>query len=467
MQEIEPKAVQRALPKRHRAATIVVAQLLLLPGIARAQSSLPSDTLLLTITAARALALRANPDLRTARLEVGVARGELRQAGVILRANPEADVLAGSAGPELGVAQEIEIAGQRSARRTVARAGLARAGASVSNEARQTLGDIDRAFYRLVAADRRTALANEILGLNRRMADFSQRQLAAGQISRLESNLAIVEFGRSRARAMGFRRERAEAMSRLLLLLGLDATSVVVPVVDTLLAAAATTDSAAAVAAVAATLEILREADAASDTTAVVTDRREVDSVTAVALSRRPDLAAGDATIREAAGQVSLARREAFPNLLMRASSEPPAEGSTARELRPGLGFTIPAFNLNRGEIQARRAALTQAHLARAGIGATVRSEVARALASYRAAASEKTVLETTVLAPARENRRLLEIAFREGKVGLPVLLLMRNQVMDAELEYWEAWLAEREALADLAEATGELVVGFNPEGTP
>lgn len=452
---------------RSWAATAVVAQLCLCAGLAASQSPLPSDTLRLTVVAARALAVRANPQLRAARLDVAVARGELRQAGVILRANPEADVLAGSAGPELGVAQEVEIAGQRGARRTVARAELARASASVTNEARQTLGDVDRAFYRLVAADRRATLANEILGLNRRMADFSQRQLAAGQISRLESNLAIVEFGRSRARAMGFRRERAEAMSRLLLLLGLDATSVVVPVVDTLLAAAATTDSAAAVAAVAATLAILREADAASDTTAMATDRREVDSVTAVALSRRPDLLAGDATIREAAGQVSLARREAFPSLLMRASSEPPAEGSTDRELRPGLGFTIPAFNLNRGEIQARRAALAQAHLARAGISAAVRSEVARALASYRVAASEKTVLETTVLAPARENRRLLEIAFREGKVGLPVLLLMRNQVMDAELEYWEAWLAEREALADLAEATGELVVGFNPEGTP
>ena len=67
-------------------------------------------------------------------------------------------------------------------------------------------------------------------------------------------------------------------------------------------------------------------------------------------------------------------------------------------------------------------------------------------------------MLEQTVLVPARENRRLLEVAYRAGKVGLPVLLLIRNQVIDAELEYWEAWLAAREALADLAETTGETV---------
>jgi hypothetical protein len=49
----------------------------------------------------------------------------------------------------------------------------------------------------------------------------------------------------------------------------------------------------------------------------------------------------------------------------------------------------------------------------------------------------------------------LLETAYREGKVGLPVLLLIRNQVISAELEYWTAWLEEREAFAALAEATG------------
>ena len=62
-------------------------------------------------------------------------------------------------------------------------------------------------------------------------------------------------------------------------------------------------------------------------------------------------------------------------------------------------------------------------------------------------------MLERTVLGPARDNRRLLEAAYREGKVGLPVLLLIRNQVIDAEQDYWTAWLAERVAEADLRAA--------------
>jgi outer membrane protein TolC len=71
-------------------------------------------------------------------------------------------------------------------------------------------------------------------------------------------------------------------------------------------------------------------------------------------------------------------------------------------------------------------------------------------------------VVENIVLDNARENRRVLEIAYNVGKVGLPVLLLIRNQVIDAELEFWEAWLARGEAAAALAAATGENIIGVD-----
>lgn len=417
----------------------------------RSPSRPPTDTISLSLGEARRLAVRANPELRAATYDIDIARGEMRQAGLILRSNPEADVLAGSRGAEIGLGQEFEFAGQRGARRAAGRAGIERATASVTDVARRVLNDAEHAFYRFVAADRRLSLAEEILGLNQRLADVSQRRLQAGQISRLEFNLAIVEFGRSRGRALAARRQREEVMSELRRLLGLEATRPVVPLFDsTLVPAIAARDMAAVV--------------PVPDTTPSSVDHPllSIDSLTDLALSRRPDLAEGSAGVRQAEAQVSIARREAFPNLLLRVSSQR-VEGASTRELRPGVGITLPVFNWNQGEIQARRAATRQAEVARAGIAARVRSQVFVAVASYTSAAEETRVLETTVLAPARENRRLLEIAFREGKVGLPVLLLIRNQVIDAELEYWEAWLAEHEALADLGAATGESVVGFTP----
>ena len=414
-----------------------------------------SDTLRLTLTEARALASRANPDLRAARFGIGVARGQLRQASVLLP-NPTFDVLTRGEGPELGFTQEIEIAGQRAARRRAARAGMLRTGAGVTDVARLTIADVDRGFFRLVAAHRRAALADEVLSLNERLAGFAERQLAAGGISRFEFNLATVEFGRSRARALAARRELESTASEFRELLGLSPAVELIAVTDEAPAPAVPT-SAATIAD--SSGQRRRAPGSASDIVAL-----NVDSLTTLALARRPDLAERNAAIAEANAEVSVARRDAFPNLAARAASE---QIGTERQLRPGIGLTIPFFNLNRGEIAARRSAAAQAVVEREAVALRIRTEVARAVRSYEMAAAEAAVLENTVLATARENRRLLEIAYQEGKVGLPVLLLIRNQVIDAELEFWDAWLAQREARAALAAATGENVVGFDPTVTP
>lgn len=435
---------------------IMVASLPAPRGAASQRVGTAGDTVRVTLSDARALARRSNPELRAARFDIGVARGELRQAGVLLP-NPTADVLTAGEGPEVGITQEIEVAGQRGARRRAARAGLERATAGVTDVARLTIADVDRGFFRLVAAHRRTALADEVLSLNERLAGFAERQVAAGGISRFEFNLATVEFGRSRARALAARREMESTASDFRELLGLAPSAAVIAVTDEAPPLAAITTPAVATADSA-----VRAAVAARTSAPAIT--MNVDSLTALALARRPDLAERAAAVAEANAEVSVARREAFPSLAARASSE---QIGTERQLRPGIGLTIPFFNLNRGEIAVRRSAASQAVAEREAVVLRIRSEVTRAVRSYEMAAAEAAVLENTVLATARENRRLLEIAYQEGKVGLPVLLLIRNQVIDAELEFWDAWLAQREARAALAAATGENVVGFDPTVTP
>lgn len=460
-------------------------------GSADTLVAMPGDTLRLTLIAARSLALRSNPELRAARLGVDIARGELRQAGFLVRSNPTADVLAGGAGAELGLTQEIEVAGQRGARRAAGSAGITRAQASVLNSTRLTVASVDRAFYRLAANRQRELLATEVLALNGRLADAAARQLAAGEISQLEANLATVEFGRSRSRALAARRDRQQAESDLRRLLGVPPLTPITPLLDLRVDVRSgvkvraesvrngarqdsvsrsggepALDTATAVPPPAANASVSSRALADSRSLdALLVDTISVDSLTSLALARRPDLVERAAAARQALAQASVARREAFPNLALRGSSER-LEGGEARVFRPGIGITLPVFNRNQGAVEARRAEARQAELESAALVAATRVEVARAVASYETAAAEVDVLERTVLTPARENRRLLEVAYRAGKVGLPVLLLIRNQVIDAELEYWAAWLAAREALADLAQATGETVVTSGPQAS-
>lgn len=417
------------------------------PGQGRAAAD---DTLRLTLSAARSGALRENPGLAAARLDITVARGELRQSSLFLATNPSFEVLGASRGNglEAAVSQEVELFGQQSSRAAAGRAGVMRATAGVSDATRLTIGDVDRTFYLLYSAARRSRLADEVLGLTRRIADVAQRQLAAGEISRLDFNLASVELGRTRARALAAGREHEEAAIELRRLLGIPAATPVVPVLDR-------TDHVAAED----TAETAQEAPALTaplPASGVAREPRlDVDSLIALALARRPDLAEREAAIRQAEALASTAGREALPNLIARGITEPRADGTGGRVFRPGIGVTLPFFNRNRGRIQALRATARQAELDRESVTQSIRAQVRVAVASFEAAAAEVELLETTVLTSARHNRRLVEIAYREGKVGLPELLLIRNQAIDAELDYWTAWLAERQALALLAEATG------------
>lgn len=436
----------RRLPSRARwrswlvaGASVLAAQ----PLFAQSRA----DTVRLSLAEARTLALEANPDLLAARLDTAIARGMFRQAGV-LRFNPSADVLAARGGSELeaGVSQEIEVFGQRSVRLSAGRAGFESARARVANAARITIGVVDRAFYRLVSATQRTELARNVLALNERLADVAQRQLAEGEISRLDLNLTAVELGRARARTLATRREREQAVIELGRLIGITRGTPIHALVDS--AELGTGRDSAHVS--------LWRLETPQDTARAV----EAEQFIAVALARRPDLAERTAAIRRANAELSLSGREALPNPILRGVFERPTDGSSTR-FRPGIGVSLPFLNRRQGERQALRAAARQAELEYASLTRRVSSEVAAAVATYHSAVSEVEVLAATVLAPARQNRQLAEIAYREGEIGLPVLLLIQNQAIDAELDYWATWLVAREALATLAEATGENVQAF------
>ena len=383
----------------------------------------PGDTLRLVLAEARTRAFRANPDLAAAFVDTAVARGQLRQAG-LLAFNPIVDVLGRPSGDQLeaGVSQEIEIFGQRARRRAAARAGLDRSRASAQNAFRLIVADVDRAFFALAAAEQRTLLSRDVLEINTRLADVSARQLKEGEISRIDYNLAVVELGRARARAAVAAREETAAAIELGRLTGIPLGTPIAAIADTAAIGALVVD---------------------------------VDSVVRRAVERRPDLLERSAAAVQASAELSATTRQALPNPVLRAVVEQPTKGGPST-LRPGIGFTLPFLNRRQGDREALRAAVRRADLERAATSATIRAEVAKAVAAYRSASTELAALEAAVLIPARQNRQLAEVAHREGKIGVPVLLIVQNQAIDAELEYWNAWLALRFALTDLAAVTAD-----------
>ncbi|MGD8729167.1 MAG: TolC family protein, partial [Gemmatimonadota bacterium] len=184
------------------------------------------------------------------------------------------------------------------------------------------------------------------------------------------------------------------------------------------------------------------------------------------ALRSRPDLLAADLEVERARQAARVASREAFPNLRVAALA---TRDNPALDPRLGvsIGLEIPLFDRNQGLSERRRAEIVEREAARTAAELRVRTEVENALRSYELARQEVETLEAEMLDPIRQNQGLLEIAFREGKIDLASLLLLRNQLLDAELAYWAAWERREAARTELASATGSILEGVELiEGT-
>jgi cobalt-zinc-cadmium efflux system outer membrane protein len=390
------------------------------------------DTLQLAISDVQRLAIRQNLNLLATRQELSIAAGALRQARVY-QFNPDLTLQSagdrGTDGPfQVLLTQEIEWAGQRGLRISAAREGQARATAFVQNAARVSLASASVGFYRAFASERRLEVAQDALALTERLVAAVRTQLAEGEISTLEANLAEIEAGRARGRVLSAQRAELGAAFELKQLLGLRPETAVRLVSDSLN-----------------TSRPLGEQASPSE-----------DSLVALALARRPDLAASEAAIRELERLSSLSRRSAFPNVRIGAVVERAESGGSA-DLGPAIGLSIPLFNRNQGLVDQRRALTEQARLNQRATELGIRNDVLESARAYRTASEEVAVFETTVVRPARANIELLETAYRAGKIALPTLLLLRNQLLDAEFGYWDAWLAQHEALIRLEAATGAL----------
>ncbi|KPK80986.1 MAG: hypothetical protein AMS25_08110 [Gemmatimonas sp. SM23_52] len=401
------------------------------------ESGFAPDTLVLDLDAARRIGLASSPQIVAARAQIAGARGDRRQAGVY-RFNPEFQLKVsslidpGNLGSFEGLlTQEFEWAGQWGLRKSAADHGVSVAEGRALDVVRMTVYDIDVAYFRSVAAARRLEVRGLGLELSRRFLEAVRIQLWEGEVSTLEVNLAEIEAGRARAADRSARRALSMALLELTRTLGLPPEQ---------------------------SVRIVDDGAGGPDPRLL-----DLDSLVMLALASRPDLTATAAEVARAQANRRLATRGAFPNLRISAVAE---RGSVDEDVSWGLrvGLPLPLWNRNQGLRDGGRAEESRAEAQRAAIELQVRMEVASCLEAYSSASEELEIFDAQVLRPARANQQLLENAYAAGKLDLPTALLLRTQLLEAELGYWDAWLAERTALAALRAAVGDVPTELRPE---
>lgn len=388
----------------------------------------PPDTIVLTLREAGRLALEREPGLQAERQAVAIARGELRQVRVD-GLNPtfevqqyEAGVAGGARAYTAGLSMDVPWAGQRGLRIAAASAGVERAAATTMSAERVAEATVSLAFFASLAAERRLQLAEQMAAATQRFFDVTRIQLREGEISALDANLTEIELGRSRGRLLGARREANATLLELRRLIGVPPQTA------------------------------LRLVDGELPSGATLTLNE--DSLIAAALLARPDLQASRRQVEQADALRRLAARDWIPTPRLSAFSTRDV-GERASRLGLGVALPLPVIDRAQGRVDQEEARLAQSRSRYAALELSIRVEVAEAVRSYLAASDEVTTLESLVLEPARRNLALLDAAYQAGKLALPTVLLVRNQLLDAELDYWRAWQTYRAALVRLHAATG------------
>ena len=378
----------------------------------------------LTLAEAMRLAETAHPSVLAREAQLSAAEGTRREAGALLFNNPELSseaIRRRPSGPvgawnewSVGVSQPFETGGQQTKRREAAAAGLDALRAEIDDVRRQARVEAATRFLAVLSAQQRVQLEQRSLELYEHSAQAVAKRRAAGEDTRLDANVALVEAERAR-NALALAGERLiDARSELGSAVRLRADALP---------------------------EVVGELDTAIEVALPYTLEQLL--ATAQSLPKQRALAAREEAARARLG-VERGNRNPDVTVGVHAGREGPSDGSERLAI-VSLSLPLPLFKRNDAAIGQAMTDMTQAELERAA--ALRDSEVrVRQLWSRLSSQRERMQRLQRVLLPASSDNQQLSAKSREaGQIGLLDQLIVNRQAIDAERDLIEL-LAEMHA---------------------
>jgi len=394
-------------------------------------SAVTPETKELTLQQAITLALEKNPDLQTLRLEEETAMGQNEKARLLFINNPtiEGTVSKKDRPEEEGgrkftnygfkLSQEFEVAGQRGARINVAEKELARVRLEIRDKERLLISDVKDAFTRALALKKKNGLAREIVNLNEELLDYTKIKFQAGDVSGLDVNLSEVELSKAKKELLLAQREYKESLLVLQGLLGLSPD-----------------------------MSFVIQGDLPSEGPALP----DKETLKTLAFSNRPDSKASAFEIEKTQSSLELVKKEVFPNITLSGFYDRDERRNVA-----GLEISIPLpfFDRKQAEKKEAFARAEGAKIKAAGLTKTIEREIDQVFNDITSAIEELSLFKKEILVKAAENLKLLNLAFKEGKIGFFEVRLAQKDTIEAQLAYIEAQTRAQLALNALEKTTG------------
>ncbi len=378
------------------------------------------DTLTVQLTELQAweLAEKANPALRSKRALLDAAQGERTDAGALLFNNPTLSMegsrrqIPSAESPSdrqkewaASLSQTFEIAGQGTHRRDAADAALNALQAEIDEAQRQTRTEVSQRFFKVLALQQRLDIETQALRLFESTATAMQKRRAAGEDTRLDANVALVEAERARNQLAQVREELSGARDELAASLQLPAGS------------APETQGAFVLKAVPFTLDQLL-----------------------AQLSSQPRLRALSARVDTANARLKLQRASVYPDLTVGLGVA--REGAMdAREKVTTLSVSLPLplFRRNATGIGQASSEFTQAQIEQQAAMRDSAAQVRTLWAKLQSVETRVKRLQSTVLPALESNQELAGKSQRAGEIGLLEMIVVTRQTLDARRDLLDA----------------------------
>ncbi|MCL2824301.1 MAG: TolC family protein [Polyangiaceae bacterium] len=387
-----------------------------------------------TLAVILAYADRHSPVLSVARSTRSRAEAARVGASTLLPANPEVSVAVGprvgAAGTgvdvDLGLMQQIQIAGERGLRVEVADRLRDLSDAEIGQMSWSVRCDVHEAFHRALFEQERARLAERVLGFQREVLRVVERQISAGEAAPFSLRLAQAEVAQAQQMLVAAQQAFVASRLRLAQLSGWPVATPPMPV---------------------------GSVDSSRDPPSLA-------RLSAMAGERLPSLRAGVARVREAEARAALADREVWPRpsvgVQYRREGGMGTEGTT-HVMMGAVSFPIPAFQKNQGERAMARADIAVAEAELRAARHLLEGQIAEARSEVVAAAERTRAYGSDILPLFEENLTMLRRSFELGEIDILALSTGRERLFSIQSD---AILAQQDYFVALARL--ERIIGVD-----
>lgn len=419
----------------------------LMPGLAPAQTTLPAISpsasapapsltpahRALTLDQAWALAQAANTTLRSKQAQLAAAEGLATDAASLLANNPQLSAertrrsVPTSGAIErrnewsAGISQTLEIAGQPGYRREAANAAVQALLLEIDDTVRQQRAEVSERFYRVLALQQRVEIEAQAMRLFEDSARAVEKRRGAGEDTRLDANVALVEAERARNQLATVQEQLLDARAAL-------ATTLQLPPSESIEAAGSLSPN-------------------------PIGYTREGLLQSALA---QPRLQSFIAREQSAQSKLRLERAARYPDVTvgMNVGREGPGD---ARERLTTLTVSVPLplFKHNAAGIGQAATELAQAQIERRAAERDLPAQVHALWGKLQSLQSRIERLQRSVLPALADNERLSVKSRQAGQIGLLELIVTTRQSLDARRDLVDALLDYQTTRTALEAAAG------------